>query len=246
MPLLLKNLPMMRHMRRLASKAPLERGHRTNTAIPKARSWKQDWPVREGNFGTAQIRRHKQHIRTLTNRPVSMVDFGAFRPVTLPEQVYAPGQTHRNNMAAALNASSIRAQEQMDRRMDYRGRRQEMYKDRNNEAATAPEAHLSRQDLRKERRPEMRAGEDQDMESDLEVRSVREAVFGPPDDSDEDDRLRAQADAELLRRVTAQKAAEPNVPTISRKVIQPYMSYRNHRTRWAEFRHSMIYGRSSF
>ncbi|XP_020800629.1 uncharacterized protein LOC110177974 [Drosophila serrata] len=239
MPMLLRNLPMMRQMRMLATKSRLEK----NNAIPKAKSWKQDWPVREENFAAVQIHQQKQPVRSMSHRPISMVDMGAFRPVTLPDQAYAPGLTNRNNMAAAQNASkgrTIRAQEQMERRMDYQGRRQDTMN------ADEAEFDPQQQDYGMERRPDMRLGEDQDFDSDLEVRSVREAVFGTQDDSDEDEKLRAQADAELLRRVTAQKVDEPPTQTISRKVIQPYMSYRNHRTRWAEFRHSMIYGRSSF
>ncbi|KAH8301764.1 uncharacterized protein [Drosophila kikkawai] len=249
MPLLSKNLPMIRQMRTLAIKARLEQGQHTNSAILKAKSWCQDWPAREENYAAAQLQRQKQPIRTLSNRSPSQLDLGMFRPVSMPDQAYVPALPNRNTTVAAQNARRGRAvrADHMDRRMDMSDYRQEMMAaDRVDEAEADPEAELSQQEHRMERRPEMRTDPDHDFESDLEVRSVREAVFGMPDDSEEDDRLRAQADTELLRRVAAQKVKEPPTPPISRKVIQPYASYRNHRTRWAEFRHSMIYGRSIF
>lgn len=87
--------------------------------------------------------------------------------------------------------------------------------------------------------------EDEQEEQDIVVRSVRETVFGAPESNEEDDKERYRADDELLKRVTAVRPEAPQ-PSISKKVISPYNSYRNHRTRWAEFRHGMIYGRSSY
>ncbi|KAH8284917.1 hypothetical protein KR054_002835 [Drosophila jambulina] len=251
MPMLPKSLPVVRQIRMLATRTRLEQGsHHTNNAFLQAGSWYQEWPKREENFAAAQIHRQKQPIRTVSNRPVSLVDLGTFRPVTMPDQAYVPALPNRNNMAAAQNNSkgrTIRASEQMERRMDYVQRRRGMMMDADrDEAETDTDDQMSQQEHKMDRRPEMRMDAEQDLESDMEVRSVREAVFGPPDDNDEDARLRAEADADLLRRVTAQKVEESPSPTISRKVIQPYISYRNHRTRWAEFRHSMIYGRSAF
>ncbi|KAH8254428.1 hypothetical protein KR032_010113 [Drosophila birchii] len=242
MPMLSRNLPMMRQMRMLATKATVERGQHTTSPMQKTHG---QWPMREENFAVAQLRQQKQPIRNLSNRPVSLVDMGAFRPVTMPDQAYVPALNHRHNLAAAQNASkgrTIRADEQMDRRMEYRGIRQQERRD-----ADRYEAETDAQFAQENLKVDAKADEEHDFETDLEVRSVREAVFGPPDDSDEDNRLRAQADAELLRRVTAQKVIrQASFPPISRKVIQPYNSYRNHRTRWAEFRHGMIYGRNSF
>ncbi|SPP73718.1 uncharacterized protein LOC117582330 [Drosophila guanche] len=84
---------------------------------------------------------------------------------------------------------------------------------------------------------------------DQRVGTVREVIFGQQQDDheDEDELERRRYSEELRRRVSAQKI-DYSTPQkeISRKVICPYPSYMSHRSRWAEFRHAMIYGRASF
>ncbi|XP_068146199.1 uncharacterized protein [Drosophila tropicalis] len=77
-----------------------------------------------------------------------------------------------------------------------------------------------------------------------DLRTVRETIFGSEDENEQDNLTDCLSD-DLFKRVSAQKL-DFKEPVISKKVRSPYSSYVNHRNRWAEFRHSMIYGRASF
>ncbi|EDW74697.1 uncharacterized protein Dwil_GK15767 [Drosophila willistoni] len=77
-----------------------------------------------------------------------------------------------------------------------------------------------------------------------DLRTVRETIFGSVDEDDEDSLTDCLSD-DLFKRVSAQKIHLKEA-VICKKVRSPYSSYVNHRNRWAEFRHSMIYGRASF
>ncbi|EDW31599.1 GL10876 [Drosophila persimilis] len=85
---------------------------------------------------------------------------------------------------------------------------------------------------------------------DQRVGTVREVIFRQQqDDKDDEDELERRRNSEELRRQVSAQRNEYNTPRgggISRKVISPYPSYTSHRTRWAEFRHAMIYGRTAF
>ncbi|XP_017061289.1 uncharacterized protein LOC108101457 [Drosophila ficusphila] len=235
MPIFARNLPSIRHLakrslmdgrRSLTTVSGLEGGRKGGVTTSSA--WKKDWPKREENFAAAQLLRQRQQNRQWSNH-IPHLDSAMFRPVVLPDDAIP----RRNNVVAAQNAAK---------------RRNVLARQASQENRNAMQEQQDREEERLSR--ELQAQEEEyDDESDLEVRSVRETVFGPPEDNDEEDRKRAQADNELLRRVTVtsqQNQDRSNRPSISRKVISPYMSYRSHRTRWAEFRHSMIYGRSSY
>ncbi|KAH8277831.1 hypothetical protein KR018_008105 [Drosophila ironensis] len=82
-------------------------------------------------------------------------------------------------------------------------------------------------------------------ETEYLCQTVRESVFGAPEDDKEEARERDKADADLLMRVSALRKNDGN-GAVSNKVLSPYNSYRSHCNRWAEFRRGMIYGRSTF
>lgn len=237
----------MRQLRTLTTRTTrLEQGQHTSSAIRKA----SVWPSREESFKAAQILQQRQPSRSLSNnRRASTLDTGMFRPVALPDQAYVQALPTRNKVVAAQNAARRRSGRYMDasefqaRTMQRSDRMDDvMSANRDHEVEMEAESEAQAQ---QEQRPEMK-DEDRDYEAELELRSVRETVFGPPEDNDEDERMRAKADQELLRRVATTNRLEAPAPSISSKVISPYNSYRSHRTRWAEFRHGMIYGRSSF
>ncbi|EDX06163.1 GD10174 [Drosophila simulans] len=226
MPIFAKNLPCIRHLakrtlfegRRWIS--GLEKGQ--NSAAQNVNPCYNNWPMREESFAAAQQLRQRQQSRRWSNN-YSGLDSAMFRPVAKPDEVVP----RRNNVLAAQNAA---------RRRNFKSAQVAQYQQRQEE-----EQRLGGE-------PEATA-EEHDYESDLEVRSVRETVFGSPEDNSEEEMDRARAEQELLQRVAdASKQAErlPESATISRKVISPYNSYRSHRTRWAEFRHSMIFGRTSY
>ncbi|XP_039502375.1 uncharacterized protein LOC120458698 [Drosophila santomea] len=232
MPFFVKNLPSIRHLakrsliegrRSLTTISGLEKG--PNSAVQNSNPWHKDWPMREESFAAAQLLRQRQQNRRWSNN-YSGLDSAMFRPVAKPDEIVP----RRNNVVAAQNAA---------RRRNFKSAQVPQYED------------MQRQEEEQQRpggEPEAKA-EEHDYESDLEVRSVRETVFGPPEDNSEEEMDRARAEQELLQRVAiASKQAErlPNSATISRKVISPYNSYRSHRTRWAEFRHCMIFGRTSY
>ncbi|XP_016957162.1 uncharacterized protein LOC108029428 [Drosophila biarmipes] len=244
MPIFARNLPSIRHLakrsltegrRSLTTISGLEKGQ--NSAGQGLAPWSKDWPMREESFAVAQLLRQRQQKRQWSNN-YSGLDSAMFRPVTKPDDI----ASRRNNVVAAQNAA---------RRRNVKSVQVPNYDD--SEAYRAQqewEAKQQQQEKLQEQQQEPEAsGEDHDYESDLEVRSVREAVFGQPEDNTEEDEDRARADQELLQRVALASSKQQERPlsaSISRKVISPYNSYRSHRTRWAEFRHSMIYGRSSF
>ncbi|XP_033155831.1 uncharacterized protein LOC117138091 [Drosophila mauritiana] len=226
MPIFAKNLPCIRHLakrtliegRRWIS--GLEKGQ--NSAAQNVNPCYNNWPMREESFAAAQQLRQRQQSRRWSNN-YSGLDSAMFRPVAKPDEVVP----RRNNVLAAQNAA---------RRRNFKSAQVAQYQQRQEE-----EQRLGGE-------PEATA-EEHDYESDLEVRSVRETVFGLPEDNSEEEMDRARAEQELLQRVAdASKQAErlPESATISRKVISPYNSYRSHRTRWAEFRHNMIFGRTSY
>lgn len=178
--------------------------------------------MREESFAAAQLLRQRQQNRRWSNN-YSGLDSAMFRPVAKPDEMVP----RRNNVVAAQNAA---------RRRNFKSAQVSQYQQRQEE------------EQRLDGDPEAKA-EEHDYESDLEVRSVRETVFGPPEDNSEEEMDRARAEQELLQRVaSASKQTErlPDSASISRKVISPYNSYRSHRTRWAEFRHNMIFGRTSY
>ncbi|KAI8035699.1 uncharacterized protein LOC128256794 [Drosophila gunungcola] len=236
MPVFPRNLQSMRHL--------AKRSHRPLTTISAGLekgqqgaiggSWYKDWPLREESYAAAQLLRQKQQSRQWSNS-VSRLDSAMFRPVTKPDE-FVP---RRNNVVAAQNAAKRRNFKSHYNDTDaYRSEQQ------NWEAKQAMEQQQQDDDGQ----AKAKAEEDHDYESDLEIRSVRETVFGPPEDNAEEERERALADQELLKRVVVATKPydDPNRASISRKVISPYNSYRSHRNRWAEFRHSMIFGRSSY
>ncbi|XP_016970154.2 uncharacterized protein LOC108037985 [Drosophila rhopaloa] len=245
MPVFPRNLQSMRHL----AKRSLTDGRRSLTTISSGLEkgqplgiagpvpWYKDWPMREESFAAAQLLRQKQQSRQWSNT-VSGLDSAMFRPVIKPDEIVP----RRNNVVAAQNAA---------KRRNVKSRQLSHYDDTNAYRSQQQNWEAQQQQEEEGEQPgrETEAkGEDHDHEEDLEIRSVRETVFGPPEDNAEEERERARADEELLRRVAiaSQQYESPNRPSISRKVISPYNSYRSHRTRWAEFRHSMIYGRSSY
>ncbi|KAH8365158.1 hypothetical protein KR084_004230 [Drosophila pseudotakahashii] len=237
MPIFARNLPSIRCLakrsliegrRSLTSLSGLEKGQ--NSAVQGLGPWSKDWPVREESFAAAQLLRQRQQNRQWSNN-YSGLDSAMFRPVIKPDDMVP----RRNNVVAAQNAAKRRNAKSA----------QLTHYEPNREARQDQQSVEERLD----REPEAREAEEHDFESDLEVRSVRETVFGQPEDNEEEERDRARAEQELLQRVTlaSSKLQErPLSESISRKVISPYNSYRSHRTRWAEFRHSMIYGRTSY
>ncbi|XP_033251605.1 uncharacterized protein LOC117190659 isoform X3 [Drosophila miranda] len=91
-----------------------------------------------------------------------------------------------------------------------------------------------------EERYEMQAPHDEQR-----VGTVREVIFRQrQDDKEDEDELERRRNSKELRRQVSAQRNKYNV--ISRKVICPYPSYTSHCTRWAEFRHAMIYGRTAF
>ncbi|XP_064552025.1 uncharacterized protein LOC135437874 [Drosophila montana] len=80
-----------------------------------------------------------------------------------------------------------------------------------------------------------------DHETNRELRTVRDAVFGVPEVNEDEQEKQREADADLLRRMTKHRPVYPE-SALSKKVIAPYTTYRTHRNSWAEFRHRMIYG----
>ncbi|EDV59545.1 uncharacterized protein LOC6543123 [Drosophila erecta] len=238
MPFFAKNLPSIRHLakrsltegrRSLTTISGLEKGQ--NSAVQSSSPWSKDWPVREESYAAVQLLRQRQQNRRWSNN-YSGLDSAMFRPVAKPDEIVH----RRNNVVAAQNAA---------RRRNYK-------------SAQVPQYDDMRQDQRRQEEgqrlggePEAKAEEavEPDYESDLEVRSVRETVFGPAEDNSEEEMDRARAEQELLQRVAVASRQTDRLPSsasISRKVISPYNSYRSHRTRWAEFRHCMIFGRTSY
>nr|XP_016943054.1 uncharacterized protein LOC108019674 [Drosophila suzukii] len=246
MPIFARNLPSIRHMakrsliegrRSLTAISGLEKGQ--NSAGQVLAPWNKDWPTREEGFAVAQLLRQRQQKRQWSNN-YSGLDSAMFRPVTKPDDL----ANRRNNVVVAQNAA---------RRRKVKSTKVPNYDDSEayraqQEWEAQQQEQMQEQMQEQQKEPEAKDG-DHDYESDLEVRSVREAVFGQPEDNTEEDEDRARADQELLQRVALASSKQQERPlsaSISRKVISPYNSYRSHRTRWAEFRHSMIYGRTSF
>ncbi|XP_017004737.2 uncharacterized protein [Drosophila takahashii] len=239
MPIFARNLPSIRSLakrsliegrRSLTSISGLEKGQ--GGAVQGLGPWSKDWPVREESFAAAQLLRQRQQNRQWSNN-YSGLDSAMFRPVIKPDDMVP----RRNNVVVSQNAA---------KRRNAKSAQFTHYDD-----TVAYKAQQNQQAVeeRLDREPEAREAEEHDYESDLEVRSVRETVFGQPEDNEEEERDRARAEQELLQKVTlasSKMQERPLSESISRKVISPYNSYRSHRTRWAEFRHSMIYGRTSY
>ncbi|XP_017067434.1 uncharacterized protein LOC108105401 [Drosophila eugracilis] len=228
MPLFVRNLPMIRH---LARRSLIDGRRSLTTILGLEKAQGKDWPVREESFAAVQLLRQRQQHRQWSNN-VYHLDSAMFRPVVKPDEI----GSQRNNVVAAQNAAKRRDAKLMQL-ADAHAREQQQQQQQEDY-----EEQLGREPEAKD--------EDHDYESDLEIRSVREAVFGPPEDNYDEELDRAREAQELLQRVTAtaSKQEEGLTPrnSISRKVISPYNSYRRHRTRWAEFRHTMIYGRTCY
>lgn len=79
-------------------------------------------------------------------------------------------------------------------------------------------------------------------DEEMEPQSLRDVVFGIPDNNEEDSKLQLEADNELLKRISQQRPVLDRQSIVSKRVIAPYQTYNSHRNSWAEFRHRMIYG----
>ncbi|KAL7738141.1 hypothetical protein ACLKA6_006484 [Drosophila palustris] len=79
----------------------------------------------------------------------------------------------------------------------------------------------------------------------MEVRSVRDVVFGIPESNEDERNQQRDADEDLLKRISRQKPFHLGA-NLSKKVIAPYQTYKSHRNCWAEFRHRLVYGGSSY
>ncbi|XP_034476806.1 uncharacterized protein LOC117783499 [Drosophila innubila] len=87
--------------------------------------------------------------------------------------------------------------------------------------------------------------EDKNEDDVIRTRTIRDAVFGVPESNDEERKHQLEADEDLLKRVSRQRPFN-SLSNLSRKVIAPYQTYKSHRNCWAEFRHRLVYGGSSY
>lgn len=79
-------------------------------------------------------------------------------------------------------------------------------------------------------------------DDEMEPQTLRDVVFGIPDNNEEDSKLQLEADNELLKRLSQQRPILDRPSIVSKRVIAPYQTYNSHRNSWAEFRYRMIYG----
>lgn len=191
-----------------------------------------------GQTAAGYLRRASQNYRATSSNPVSR---------------YA-GPIRRNNILTAQSAA--RRRQYIDYDEMYMARMGKMDRKVRNESGKSVKKILTtgqkESDFEEKHENPPRGdssvtNEDRQMtgdDTDVEVQSIRETIFGKQDDDDANN-LGSMCDNDLLKRVTAQHG-EAKDNTLSNKVSVPYTSYNNHRNRWAEFRHNMIYGRSSF
>ncbi|XP_017105889.2 uncharacterized protein [Drosophila bipectinata] len=241
MPIFSKNLPSLRQVTACSTRRTIGTGSSLEKAVLLTSSSltnhtnpnRKDWPAREESFAAYQLLRQNQLKRTWSSRASSRLEsHNMFRSVSRMDHA-APRRMP--GMTTQAQARSRIANDHYSRHIaDGDG----ASGDRKEEIMEHPQERfrntVDRMDF-----------EDDQKEEDVTFRTVRETVFGPPETNEEDEKERSRADNDLLKRVTSARP-EPAQPSISKKVISPYNSYRNHRTRWAEFRHGMIYGRSSY
>ncbi|EDV35689.1 uncharacterized protein Dana_GF12600 [Drosophila ananassae] len=247
MPIFSKNFPSLRQLTAGSTRRALTTGSSLEQAVLLTTSSltnntnpiRKNWPAREESYAAYQLLRQKQLKRTWSSRATSHLEAtNMFRSVSRLDHAAPrrmPGMTThaqaRTRLANDNHSRSIADSDGHWRSYSDQEHGRGEFEMRN---AQDRYQNMDRMDA-----------EDEQNEQEMTVRSVRETVFGPAESNEDDERERYRADDELLRRVTAVRPEAPQ-PSISKKVISPYNSYRNHRTRWAEFRHGMIYGRSSY
>ncbi|XP_034653955.1 uncharacterized protein LOC117892075 [Drosophila subobscura] len=209
----------------------------------------------ESSLHSAVINRAMLNLGAGTRQWPLREDWFAARQLMLQKQNQNPN-LHRSQSRCWSNSSRRMGQATRRRRRQF-GVSQDLPANAVAEMDTEvrSDAHKGTQEYSHQeqgRRAHDLVGQNYEMEApydDQRVGTVREVIFGHQQDDheDEDELERRRYSEELRRRVSAQKL-EYSTPQkeISRKVICPYPSYMSHRSRWAEFRHAMIYGRPSF
>ncbi|XP_022222678.1 uncharacterized protein LOC111074260 [Drosophila obscura] len=262
MPSILKKLPSMCSSMRPVVTLYL-RSYSGNSSMPNAGINRammnlgfgtRQWPKREDWFAARQIMVQKQNQNLNQNRYWSNSSINLDKPTRRRRRQFGGSQDLPAHTIGEFD-TEVRAHKREQHRQAA-GWMEEV--DRNEQAeddwmarASAAEQHEQRFS-NQDRRAQALVAERYEMEGandDQRVGTVREVVFGQKQDDieDEDELERKQYSDELFRRVSAQRT-DYNTPrkAISRKVICPYPSYSSHRSRWAEFRHAMIYGRTTF
>ncbi|KAH8402163.1 hypothetical protein KR009_010250 [Drosophila setifemur] len=245
MPIISKNLPSLRLLAR-----PFLQDHHCKAVVMGSSpgqvalmSLQRDWPSREEAFAAQQLVRQNQQSRSWSNRDVRVDANDMLSSVTRMDHA-AP---RRMKVMSAQNAAMRRIGKESssfaDMDTDVQDHRQRKHPSWRSHDGQHNYVEEHSEGVRAEN---MQAGGDPEAESDLVCRSVRETLFGSPESNEEEERERARSDEELRLRVVAQNRQSPLTSSISSKVISPYNSYRVHRTRWAEFRHGMVYGRSAY
>ncbi|KAH8299308.1 hypothetical protein KR044_000301 [Drosophila immigrans] len=192
------------------------------------------WPQREEAFAAIQLMRQNRswvNVRKYSNsisHTMSMVRRGA--------------TPRRNNILTAKNASAKRNAMQQSDPAKKRGP-VAMTKYVHNRAEVT-EAPPRDETTIESPRAEQHKKEEESENDFMEVRSVRDTVFGIPETNEDDQEKQRADDAELLSRISRQRFSSQS--KLSRKVIAPYQTYKSHRNCWAEFRHRLVYGGSSY
>ncbi|XP_062131388.1 uncharacterized protein LOC133842351 [Drosophila sulfurigaster albostrigata] len=192
------------------------------------------WPQREETYAAIQLMRQNRswdNVRkfgSAINHSMSMARRGA--------------TPRRNNILTAKNASAKRVAMLRGDAVKKRGP-VAMTKHVHNRAEVANS--LPKEASMKKPQSEKRKKKEEKDDGDfMDVRSVRETLFGIPETNEDDQEKQREDDAELLRRVSKQSFTPGS--KLSRKVIAPYQTYKSHRNCWAEFRHRLVFGGSSY
>ncbi|KAH8355170.1 hypothetical protein KR093_007550, partial [Drosophila rubida] len=191
------------------------------------------WPQREETFAAIQLMRQNRswdNVRkfgSAINHCMSLARRGA--------------TPRRNNILTAKNASAKRIA--MLRSESTRKRASSNYlRDRAGAVEAVPRESSSLASPQDEQQ-QKEEGEQKDSDF-MDVRSVRDTVFGIPETNEDEQEQQREEDADLLRRISQQRFSPKS--KLSRKVIAPYQTYKSHRNCWAEFRHRLVYGGSSY
>lgn len=214
------------------------------------------WPQREESYAATQLSKQSRNwriVRKYGNNNFSSNNMVQTRRGFLPR---------RNNIIAAKNAKrNVLKEEILSRLMDkeseqddtnmgivtspgYRHQKQRAYHQISNDSQQNQrqdkEEHYPEQSQKRKHQREKAA-----LDEDYQPRDVRDVVFGVQDNNEDDLKIQREADNDLLDRVFKTRP-KSNDPSISKRVIAPYLTYKSHRNSWAEFRHRMIYGGTPF